>query len=67
MLFLVSSRLYFLKKCSFFQIFGECMIHAFETALGKEFTEEDRAAWMTFYHWIGGCIVKGMSIEAAKT
>ena len=54
-------------KQEYYLIFGECMLHAFETALGKEFTEEDRAAWMTFYHWIGGCIVKGMSIEAAKT
>ncbi|XP_052094964.1 neuroglobin-like [Mytilus californianus] len=51
---------------NFYLVFGECLVHAITKALGESFTEEDKTAFMTFYHWIGGCIVKGMSMESLR-
>lgn len=50
-----------------FQVFGQCLLYAIEKAIGKDrFSQEDYDAWMMFYHWIGGCIVKGIVTESSR-
>ncbi|XP_071157800.1 neuroglobin-like [Mytilus edulis] len=53
-------------KQNFYLVFGECLIHAVEEALGDSFTDKDKDAFMTLYHWVGGCIVKGIAMESYK-